>query len=193
MRPAPAVLLAFFLAAATAAAAQDAPRPAPAPSKDAPNPPPVPALTDAECAVWAREMSFARSVAEHDAQAFADHVGEQAAFGASDPVPSRGRDAIVRDWAGIVAGKTVRLEWYPTRTTIGGVGDIAWSSGPALVERLEPGATPRFLLGKFRSVWHRDADGAWRVLVDDGVPPRPATEAEAAAFRAARPAQCPRG
>ena len=186
MRPAPAVLLALYFAAAGAVAAQDAPKP------------PVPVLTDAECAVWAREMSFARSVAEHDARAFADHVGAQAAFGASDPEPARGRDAIVRDWTGILEGKRVRLEWYPTRTTLAGegaagVGDIAWSSGPALTEVLEPGAKQRFLLGKFRSVWHKDADGVWRVLFDDGVPPRPATEAEAAAFRAARPAQCPRG
>lgn len=186
MRPAPAVLLALSLAAAGAVAAQDAPKP------------PVPALTDAECAVWAREMSFARSVAEHDAKAFADHVGAQAAFGASDPEPARGRDAIVRGWTGILEGKRVRLEWYPTRTTIAGggaagVGDIAWSSGPALTEVLEPGARQRFLLGKFRSVWHKDADGVWRVLFDDGVPPRPATDAEAAAFRAARPTQCPRG
>ncbi|NUS38341.1 MAG: DUF4440 domain-containing protein [Lysobacter sp.] len=149
-------------------------------------------MTEAECAVWAREMSFARSVAEHDAKAFADHVAEGAAFGASEPQPTRGRDAIVRQWAGILEGQRVRLAWYPTRTTMGGVGDIAWSSGPALTEVLVPGAKQRFLLGNFRSVWHRDADGVWRVLFDDGMPPRQATEAEAAAFRAARPAQCPR-
>lgn len=187
MRPAPAVLLALSFAVAGSVSAADAP---------SPNAPPSAVMTDAECAVWAREMSFARAVAEHDVQAFADHVAEGAAFGASEARPTRGRAAIVRQWAGILDGKQVRLEWYPTRNTMAGggdVGDIAWSSGPALTEVLVPGAKQRFLLGSFRSVWHRDADGAWRVLFDDGVPPRPATEAEAAAFRAARPGQCPRG
>lgn len=184
MRPAPAVLLAFSLAVAGSVSATDAP---------IPTAPPAAVMTDAECAVWAREMSFARSVVTHDAKAFADHVGEGAAFGASEPQPTRGRDAIVRQWAGILEGRRVKLEWYPTRNTIaGGAGDIAWSSGPALTEVLVPGAKQRYLLGQFRSLWHRDADGAWRVLFDDGVPPRPATDAEAAAFRAARPAQCPR-
>jgi ketosteroid isomerase-like protein len=152
----------------------------------------APALSDAECAVFARELSFAQSVANHDAKAFADHVGQDAAFDAGGTSPTRGRAAIVQAWAPIVEGKGIRLEWYPTRTTIGGIGDIAWSTGPALIEHLAPGAKQHYLLGQFRSVWHKDADGVWRVLFDDGAPPRAATEAEAAAFRAARPARCPR-
>lgn len=54
----------------------------------------VPArLTAEECAVWMRELSFARSVAEHDAPAFAEHVAETAIFG-SPPRLARG----VRRW-----------------------------------------------------------------------------------------------
>ena len=178
MRPAPAVLLAFFLPSGAAVA------------QDAAPPPPAPALSEAECAVFARELGFAQSVADHDARAFADHVATDAAFDAGSPRPLHGRDAVVKGWAPIVAGQDVRLEWYPARTTV--AGGLAWSTGPALIERLAPGATPRYLLGQFRSVWRLDADGAWRVLFDDGAPPRAATEAEAAAFRAARPARCPR-
>ena len=160
---------------------------------ETPAPPAVqrPVLTADECAVFQRELSFAQSVADHDAKAFADHVAADAAFDTGSPAPKRGRAAIVEAWTPIVEGKGVRLEWYPTRTTISGVRDIAWSTGPALIERLAPGAKPHYLLGQFRSVWHKDADGTWRVLFDDGAPPREATDAEAAAFRAARPASCP--
>lgn len=174
----PAVLLALSLPAAAA----DAP---PAPAS-------APALSAVECAVWTREMSFARSVAEHDAAAFADHVGERAAFGTSGPQPGHGRAEIVRQWSGIVEGKRVRLEWYPERTTANGAEDLVWSTGPALSEVLDPAAKQRFYLGRFRSVWRMDTDGAWRVEFDDGDQPRPATAGEAAAFRAARPQACPR-
>jgi ketosteroid isomerase-like protein len=150
-----------------------------------------PELSADECAVWLREMSFARSVADHDPAAFAAHLHPQAAFGSSQPKPSRGRDTIAHEWAGLIEGETVRLEWYPTRTTIGGEGDIAWSSGPALFERLVPGPQPQYAISHFRSVWHRGDDGQWYVLFDDGTAPRAATEAEAAAFRAARPTGCP--
>jgi len=180
MRFIPAAVLLALLPAVVVAGETSAPATAAAPS-----------LSNAECAVFARELSFAQSVANHDAKAFAEHVGQDAAFDAGGAAPTRGRVAIVQAWAPIVEGKGVRLEWYPTRTTIGGVGDIAWSTGPALIEHLAPGAKQHYLLGQFRSVWHKDADGVWRVLFDDGVPPRAATEAEAGVFRAARPAACP--
>lgn len=143
-------------------------------------------LTAEECRVWQREQGFARSVAEHDAAAFAEHLSEQAAFGASQPEPTRGRAEIVRRWAGIIEGKRVRLRWYPTRVTIAGVEDIAWSSGPSLSEALDPKASHRYMIGAFHSVWHKGSDGVWRVLFDDGVDPRPATEAEVRAFEAGR-------
>lgn len=149
-------------------------------------------LNAEECAVWARELSFARSIAEHDAQAFAAHLHPQAAFGAGRPQPSRGRDKIAAEWAGLIEGKQLRLRWYPVRVTIGGVGDVAWSTGPALYQRLDPGAQPRYLIGAYQSVWHRDADGVWRILFDDGLTPRPATEAEAMAFEHGRREACPR-
>lgn len=153
---------------------------------------PAPArMSAAECEVWARELSFAQSVADHDAAAFAAHLDSDAAFGASQPQPTRGRDAVAARWNGIIEGKRLKLSWYPTRTTIGGVGDIAWSSGPSLFEDLDPKATQRYRIGAFHSVWRRGADGVWRVLFDDGVDPRPATEADAAAFRQGRQARCP--
>lgn len=152
----------------------------------------LPQLSADECTVWARELSFARSVAEHDAQAFASHLHPQAAFGAGRAQPTRGREQIAEQWAGLIEGKSLRLRWYPLRVTIGGVGDVAWSTGPALYQKLDPGAEPRYLIGAYQSVWHRDADGVWRILFDDGLTPRPATEAEAMAFQHGRREDCPR-
>jgi len=170
-----------LMGASAAAPAQSPPKPEPA------------RMSATECQVWARELSFAQSVADHDATAFASHIETDAAFGASQPQPTRGRDEIARRWTGIVEGKRFKLSWYPTRTTMGAgsAGDVAWSSGPSLFEDLDPKATQRFRIGAFHSVWHRGADGVWRVLFDDGVDPRPATEAEAVAFREGRQATCP--
>jgi ketosteroid isomerase-like protein len=152
---------------------------------------PVARMTAAECEVWARELSFAQSVADHDAAAFAAHVEPDAAFAAESPQPNRGRDAIARGWAGLIAGERLLLSWYPTRTTIGGATDVAVSSGPALYEDVRPDADPKYRIGAFHSVWHKGADGVWRILFDDGIEPRPASEAEVAAFRVGRRPVCP--
>jgi ketosteroid isomerase-like protein len=157
-----------------------------------PDPTPVARMSAAECEVWARELSFAKSVADHDAAAFAEHVEQDAAFAAESPEPLRGRAEITKRWGGIIQGKGLLLSWYPTRTTIGGAKDIASSSGPALFEDLRPGTKQRYRLGAFHSIWRRGQDGVWRVLFDGGQEPVPATEAEAAAFRTARQPTCPR-
>lgn len=164
----------------------------PAPAAEPARPVILPALSAGECAVWARELSFAKSVAEHDAAAFATHVNAGAVFGAKNPRPERGRDAIVAGWADIVQGKGLKLSWYPAMVVIGGEGDIAYSSGPALYENLAPDARQRYSLGGYQSVWHKDADGVWRVLFDDGLRPVPATEAEAKAFEGGRRETCPK-
>lgn len=155
-------------------------------------PAPAPTFSKDECAVWAREQSFADSVTKHDAKAFAEHVHPGAVFAANTPRPTRGRDAILKDWAGILDGSAIGLEWYPTVVVIGGEPDVALSSGPALIESRDPKAAQKYALVSFTSTWHHDSDGTWRVLLDGGTTPRPASEAEVAAFRAGRKT-CPRG
>ena len=156
-----------------------------------------------ECVVWAREPGFAQSVADHDPAAFASFLHPDAAFGASPASPTRGRDAITRRWAAIIQGTAVSLAWYPTPVTIGPAGnasgpagDIAWSSGPGLFEDRAPDsrdavAGVRHSLSTFHSVWHRGAERVWRVLFDDGNEPKPASDADVAAFRAGRQVACP--
>lgn len=139
----------------------------------------VPAADTARCQVWQRELSFARSVADHDAPAFAEHLHPQAAFGV-ERQPSIGRDKIVEEWKGIIDGSAIKLEWYPDLVTVGGDGRTAFSTGPALYQ--DP-ATGKIRHGRFRSVWQQEADGAWRVIFDDGNRPEPADAAAVKAFR----------
>lgn len=168
------------------AAAADAPPPAP-PA------PPKAHMSAAECEIFSRELSFAQSVADHDAAAFAAHLEADAAFSVEAPEPLRGRDTITREWDGIIHGTDVLLSWYPTRTVIAGLPDIASSSGPVLIEDTRSGAKQHYRIGTFHSVWHRGQDGTWRVMFDGGGQrPVAATEAEAVAFKAGRQATCPR-
>lgn len=180
----PSFATGLVLATALASSPGEPAPPAPGPASAST----APVLTAEECAVWRRELSFAASVAAHDAAAFAEHVAADAVFGVNGPRVQRGRQAVVDGWARIVRGEGMRLEWYPQHVTA--VGDLAWSTGPALVEQLE-GRRPRYLLSAYQSVWRRGADGVWHVLFDGGTAPREASDAQAQAFRAARPGGCP--
>jgi hypothetical protein len=121
-----------------------------------------------ECAVWRRERSFARSVESHDASAFASHLHSGAVFNAGTDGADRGRDDIVKSWAGIVEGKAVVLRWRPGIVTIGGEPRIAVSRGPYILQTTKEGAAA-FSVGFYQTVWLFDSkDAAWRVLFDGG-------------------------
>lgn len=145
----------------------------------------------AACEVWQRELAFAQSVQRHDATAFATFLASDTVFDANTDQPRHGADAIRQHWAAIIAGRTVRLDWYPQHVAATADGTLAYSSGAYLYEDPAPDAKPRYLIGKFATTWRRDGDGTWRVAFDGGDNGRPASDAQAVAFRGARQTRCP--
>lgn len=156
-------------------------------------PPPAPTMTAAECEVWNRERSFAKSVDDHDTAAFKSHLHEGAVFFGGPGQKLVGADQITEGWAGIIAGGERPMHWYPRQATIARAADIAHSIGPYWMEDTTPGAKQRFMIGQFISIW-RKVDGQWFVLFDGGGGgrPQPATEAQVAALKASLAPECPR-
>ncbi|MGQ0800228.1 MAG: YybH family protein [Pseudomarimonas sp.] len=154
---------------------------------------PAAKMTAAECEVWNRERSFAHSIEQGDAVAFAEHIQAEAVFQAGTALPQRGRAAIVAAWQPMVSG-AFPLRWHPGVVSIGGDPDIALSHGPAWFENTDTAAAARWRTGSFVSTWVRDTDGAWRVLFDRSAQPfRDASVEEISALLAALPENCPRG
>jgi uncharacterized protein (TIGR02246 family) len=147
----------------------------------------------ARCAVWDRENSFAHSVFEHDAAAFAEHVLPGAVF-VNGAGLLRGRDAIVKGWDKIIKGDGMVFEWHPTEVTVTGDPHVALSRGPYWIEFTKADAKQRFLAGTFQSVWVKDTDGVWRVTIDGGTAdPQPVTEADVQKVKDVIPGTCPAG
>lgn len=152
---------------------------------------PAPVARKAACEVWQRELAFAQSVQQHDAAAFARYLAPDAVFDANTGQPTHGADAIRRHWAAIIAGKTVQLDWYPQQVVATADGALAYSSGSYLFEDPAPAARTRYVIGRFATTWRRGSDGNWRVAFDGGDEGRPASRAEADAFRTGRQMRCP--
>jgi ketosteroid isomerase-like protein len=147
----------------------------------------------ARCAVWDRENEFARSVHDHDASVFAEHVLPGAVFVNGSGL-FQGREAIVKGWDKIIKGDGMLFEWHPTEVTVTGDPHVALSRGPYWIEFTKADAKQRYLAGTFQSVWVKDVDGVWRVTIDGGTAdPLPVTEADVQKVKDAIPAKCPQG
>ncbi len=120
-----------------------------------------PASADAE--VWRRECAFAATMADRDLQAFASFVSEQALFH-SGPTPLKGREAVRGFWQRFYTEAAAPFSWYPDRAELLEPGRLAHTSGPVF-------GADGALIGRFYTIWRKEADGEWRVLHDHGGPP----------------------
>ena len=130
--------------------------------------PPKPAYSADECAVWAREASFAQSVEDHDAKAFAEHLHADASFVSGRDQVARGHQAVIAEWTPLIEGTDVRIHWYPDAVNVDGDTGVAIYRGPYWIENPAPDAKDKFVAGRFISTWVRDGKGTWHVLYDGG-------------------------
>jgi ketosteroid isomerase-like protein len=120
--------------------------------------------------VWATEVAFARSMAERDLAAFERHLSPHTVFWAGNNKLLRGKAAVVEAWKRFYEGPQAPFSWAPDEVVVIGDGMLATSTGPVH----DPGGK---VVSRFRSVWRRESDGRWLIVLDRGEPadpPKPA-------------------
>jgi ketosteroid isomerase-like protein len=117
-------------------------------------------LDSATASVEAREIAFAKTMADRDHEAFISFISSEAVF-FSDNQPLRGRDAVAKAWAPFFEGEAPPFSWHPDVVEVLDSGDLALSSGPVRVASGE-------VVGRFNSIWRKEEDGQWRVVFDKG-------------------------
>ena len=110
--------------------------------------------------VEAREIAFAKTMADRDLEAFLNFVSPEGIFFSGNK-PNRGLDAISQAWAPYFEGETAPFSWHPDVIEVLESGHLALSSGPVI------DASGK-IVGRFNSIWRKEEDGQWRVVFDKG-------------------------
>ena len=110
--------------------------------------------------VEAREIAFAKTMTDRDFDAFLTFVSPAAVFFTGNEA-LRGLDIIAEAWAPFFEGPTAPFSWHPDVVQVLESGLLALTSGSVR------GASGE-VVGRFNSVWRKDADGQWRVVFDKG-------------------------
>ena len=106
------------------------------------------------------EAAFAKTMADRDHSAFASFIADEAVF-LSGGKPLRGKAAVVGAWKRFYAGPKAPFSWRPDHVQVLDSGGLGYSTGPVFDEEGKQFA-------RFYSTWRREADGAWRIVFDDG-------------------------
>lgn len=112
--------------------------------------------------VFAAERAFAKSMADRDLSAFASRVSEEAIFFDGAGV-LRGKTEVMAAWSKFFKDRNAPFSWEPDRVEVLQSGTLALSTG---LVRDADGK----VVGRFNSIWRREAAGVWRVVFDKGSP-----------------------
>ena len=112
--------------------------------------------------VRAADLDFsARSVKSGAGPAFGEFVApDGASIGTGQSEITCGRDNVVKGFAPLGPGA---LTWAPRVADAANSGDLAYTSGDAIIK--DSGETS---YSNYLTVWKRQADGQWRVVADGG-------------------------
>jgi len=108
------------------------------------------------------EIAFAKTLADRDAAAFAKFLADETIFMSNGRV-TRGAKAVAERWKAYFDGPKSPFSWAPETVEVLESGTLAMSSGPVR----DPDGKR---IGTFNSVWRRERDGAWKIVLDNGCP-----------------------
>ena len=113
--------------------------------------------------VWKAETAFAKTMADRDHAKFASFLADEATFFGSKGV-MRGKAEVAEGWKRFFEGPAAPFAWGPEKVEVLASGTLAMSSGPVT----DPETGKRG--GTFISVWRREMDGTWKIVLDNGCP-----------------------
>ena len=123
-------------------------------------------------ALLAADRAFGRASAERGLDGWMSCFAEDAAiFPPGRPIVSG--LAAVRAYYTESGFTPAGLSWEPLSAELAASGDLGYSYGTWTFEGPGPDGQTRRSIGKYLTVWRKQADGSWKVVADIGNPDAP--------------------
>jgi ketosteroid isomerase-like protein len=113
------------------------------------------------------DLAFARDVAQQGLDAWVAHFAEDGVmFRSGEPVV--GHDAIRALMAPLFADSTYSLRWKPDQAEVAASGDLGYTVGTYRSMAVGSQGVAIRGTGSYVTIWRRQPDGSWRVVLDIG-------------------------
>lgn len=165
------VLMTAFVAAIGSKSAW-AQLPEPGVSSPAPNPLTDSTMKPGKMLLFDLETRFAKDVLERGGTGFASWFADDGVALGNGAAPLIGKVAIAKSskWS----PEQYQLTWTPTDAMMGPSGDMGYTWGHFEGRSKDANGNPVLTSGRFITVWRKEPDGAWKVVMDAGANDAPA-------------------
>jgi ketosteroid isomerase-like protein len=120
-------------------------------------------------AVQEADRDLSRASEARKIDAFTALLDTDVVFVSESGPPARGHEAVRAKWAQFFDPAGPSLAWEPYEGEVGSEGDLGYTRG-RFVFRGKDGGKPVTERGEYLSVWRKQQDGTWRVVVDSSLP-----------------------
>ncbi len=132
----------------------------------APNPLMDPTAKPGKVLLFDLEARFAKDTKERGGAGFASWFAEDGVALGNGRPPVIGRVAIEKsaNWL----AKDYQLTWTPTDAQMGPSGDMGYTWGHFEGRSKDANGNPVLTSGRYMTIWRKQADGSWKVVLDAG-------------------------
>jgi len=131
----------------------------------APEPPPIDVVAERQ-RLLETDIAFSRASEQRGAaQAFYEYLAPDALSLQGGELPIKGRDAIKIQITTNLRGV---LSWTPQDAEVSSGADLGYTWGTYIFHGDADGRKDQTVFGKYLSVWKKQSDGSWKVIVDAG-------------------------
>jgi ketosteroid isomerase-like protein len=114
------------------------------------------------------DRRFDRETAEQGVDGWVSWFAPNGSMVNGDQPPLVGHETIRAAMTPALAG--AELRWHPDRAEVVVPGAIVVTTGTYVSRRKTAGGEEQRSTGRYVSVWKKQEDGTWKVLLDTGVP-----------------------
>jgi ketosteroid isomerase-like protein len=130
----------------------------------------------AKRAIKLADLELAKAVADRSLQDFISLVDQDAIFFGRDI--SRGKDSVSKAWLPFFTDRNLFLKWHPNEVYVSSSADLGYSIGEYGRIGKDKSGNPETATGTYVSIWRKQPDGHWKIVLDIGTPgtPKPKTQ-----------------
>lgn len=160
------------LAAGTCSRVATAQLPEPGASPAAPNPLTDTTVKPGKMLLFQLEARFARDVEQRGGAGFASWFADDGVALGNGKAPIIGKVAIAKsaNWS----PADYQLTWTPTDAMMGPSGDMGYTWGHYEGRAKDANGNPVLTSGRYITMWRKEPDGSWKVVLDAGANEPPA-------------------
>jgi ketosteroid isomerase-like protein len=114
-----------------------------------------------------REGEFMKAAAEHGSEGYMSYYAEDAVELPNGANAIRGKVNITKGMS-FLDDKNNHLTWTPVGADVSSSGDLGYTYGTFEYSSLGKDGKPHVDRGKYTSIWKKQADGSWKVVLDMG-------------------------